>query len=88
MAVLRFSSTPTCITKGNFLMKFRKAAILIIFCSASFALGAVWLKTKMFPYKYLTELPQVALLSKQVSGAATATLPNTCLLYTSDAADE
>ena len=60
-------------------MKFRIAAVLLLFCSASFVLGAVWLKTKMFPYKYLTELPQVALLSKQVGGAATATLPNTLM---------
>jgi cytochrome c2 len=55
-------------------MKSYKTIILLVLCSISFVFGAIWVKTKMFPYKYLAGLEQVTQLSKKVS--ETPKLPN------------
>jgi len=55
-------------------MKLKKIAITIFFGSISFLIGAIWVKTKMFPYQYLAGLEQVTQLSKKVS--ETPKLPN------------
>lgn len=55
-------------------MKNYKILILLVFCSISFIFGAIWVKTKMFPYQYLAGLEQVTQLSKTVT--KTPTLPN------------
>jgi cytochrome c2 len=55
-------------------MKNYKTIILLFFCALSFLFGAIWVKTKMFPYKYLAGLEQVTQLSKKVT--ETPKLPN------------
>lgn len=51
------------------------ACVVIGLCSISFVLGALWLQTKAFPYKYLSELGQLALVKKNLVGS-TPVLPD------------
>ncbi|MFT4788231.1 MAG: cytochrome c2 [Paraglaciecola sp.] len=49
-------------------MILRKAAILLVIFFASFLLGAMWLKTKAFPYQYITQLDQLEQLNNKFGG--------------------
>ena len=50
----------------NTRMKLRNAVVVIGLCSMAFVLGVIWLQTKAFPYKYVSELDQLVFIKKKL----------------------
>jgi Saxitoxin biosynthesis operon protein SxtJ len=56
-------------------MRLRNVIVVIGLCSIAFVLGVIWLQTKAFPYKYISELDQLVFIKKKLV-RSTPVLPN------------
>jgi cytochrome c2 len=60
----------------NSKIRLRNVIVSIILYSIVFGLGVIWLQTKAFPYKYMSELDRLVFIKKKLVGSTPPVLPN------------